>query len=363
MKLKRIVSAFMAGVIAVTTTVSGLNLNVGAVSETIVIPSEKTNVVIPKSNTDMPEGYNTNLKGMMVGYVADLKDNDTIQLKPTVALRGELRSHIIINIFGETIDIGNDPFIQINESMKVKDIINLKGKTSFDNDGIKKEYQVSDITAIAIDLFDYVEGEDFDYIRFEMIISPGSSSDSDESAIISAPTTLKSTPVSPTSTKLTWKSTADSFNIYRATSKGGTYKKIGTSESASYTDKGLSKGKTYYYKVTAVSGGKESAFSKTISEKACAPAPTSVKATKSADGKAKLTWKKARGAEGYEIFMATSSGGKFSKIKTVTKGTTTGITKSGLTSGKTYYFKMRSYITVNGKKVYSGYSKTVKVTV
>lgn len=190
---------------------------------------------------------------------------------------------------------------------------------------------------------------------------PSSSNSSDVKP--TAPTTVKSTPVSPTSTKLTWKSTADSFNIYRATSKSGTYKKIGTSKTASYTDKGLTKGKTYYYKVTAVSGGKESGFSKIVSAKACAPEPTSVKATKSADGKAKLTWKKANGAEGYEIFMATSSGGKFSKIKTLTKGTSVGITKSGLTSGKTYYFKVRSYITVNGKKVYSGYSKIVKVTV
>lgn len=44
---------------------------------------------------------------------------------------------------------------------------------------------------------------------------------------------------------------ADSYKIYRATSKNGSYKCIGTTKSDSYKDEGLKAGKTYYYKVKA----------------------------------------------------------------------------------------------------------------
>ncbi len=55
--------------------------------------------------------------------------------------------------------------------------------------------------------------------------------------------------------KLTWSATfgADGYQVYRAESKNGTYKKIGTVKNGklTYTDKKAKKGKTYYYKVRA----------------------------------------------------------------------------------------------------------------
>ena len=61
--------------------------------------------------------------------------------------------------------------------------------------------------------------------------------------------------------------------------------------------------------------------------------------------------------------MSTSKKGKYSKIKTVTKGNTVSYTKSDLKKNKTYYFKIRTYRTVDGKKVYSSYSsvKNIKI--
>ena len=178
-----------------------------------------------------------------------------------------------------------------------------------------------------------------------------------------SPTTLKATAKSATSIGLTWRSTADSYNIYRSTSKTGTYKKIATSTKAGYTDKGLSKGKTYYYKVTAVSGGKESEYSKIVSAKAVAPAPSTVKAVKTQSGTAKVTWSKTGGTSGYEIYMSSSATNGFKKIKTSGANSAASFTKTGLKTGQTYYFKIRTYTGVNGKKVYSGFSKVVKVTV
>lgn len=61
------------------------------------------------------------------------------------------------------------------------------------------------------------------------------------------------------SAKLSWTkvSGAKGYELYRATSKNGTYKKIATTSKTSYQDKKLSSKKTYYYKVRAykTSGG------------------------------------------------------------------------------------------------------------
>ena len=53
--------------------------------------------------------------------------------------------------------------------------------------------------------------------------------------------------------KVSWKSVsgANGYEVYSSTSKSGTYKKIKTTSSLSYTNSGLKKGKTYYYKVRA----------------------------------------------------------------------------------------------------------------
>lgn len=78
----------------------------------------------------------------------------------------------------------------------------------------------------------------------------------------------------------------------------------------------------------------------------------------------KLSWKKVSNASGYEITYATDS--KFKKNKkvcNVNKGKTTSATIKKLKAGKTYYVKVRAYQNVNGKKVYSGYTKTVKVKI
>lgn len=184
-----------------------------------------------------------------------------------------------------------------------------------------------------------------------------------------APTSVKVTAKTTTSADVSWKEVYNvtGYTVYRSTSKNGTFKKVGSTTATSYIDKGLTKGKTYYYKVVSYvnTNGKQidSTYSSVVSVKACAPAPASITAKKSKAGVAKITWGKSVGASGYEVYMATSANGKFTKITTVSKPTTLSFTKSGLTKGKTYYFKVRTYTTVNGSKVYSDYTKTVKVKV
>lgn len=56
------------------------------------------------------------------------------------------------------------------------------------------------------------------------------------------------------SATITWEKIkgADEYVIYRSTKKNGTYKEVATVTGTSYKDKGLTKGKTYYYKIKAV---------------------------------------------------------------------------------------------------------------
>ena len=54
--------------------------------------------------------------------------------------------------------------------------------------------------------------------------------------------------------KVTWKKVdgATQYVVYRATNQKGKYEKVGTSKTTSFTDKKAKNGKTYYYKVVAV---------------------------------------------------------------------------------------------------------------
>ncbi len=90
-------------------------------------------------------------------------------------------------------------------------------------------------------------------------------------------------------------------------------------------------------------------------------APTITKITTKSK-KANLKWSKSIGATGYEVYMATSKNGKFEKIKTITSQTLK-YTKSKLKKKKKYFFKIRPYKKIDGKKVYGSYSdvKSIKV--
>ena len=82
-------------------------------------------------------------------------------------------------------------------------------------------------------------------------------------------------------------------------------------------------------------------------------------------GKKRLTvsWKKNSSVSGYQIQYSTSN--RFSSPKTVTVKSykTTSLTLKNLKSKKAYYVRIRTYKTVNGKKIYSDWSaKALKKT-
>ena len=88
------------------------------------------------------------------------------------------------------------------------------------------------------------------------------------------------------------------------------------------------------------------------------PKSAKIKKVKAAKKAVSVEWKKVSGVKGYQVQVATDK--KFKKNKkttTVKKQKTTKVTIKKLKAKKKYYVRMRTYKTVNGKKVYSSWSK------
>jgi fibronectin type 3 domain-containing protein len=181
---------------------------------------------------------------------------------------------------------------------------------------------------------------------------------------IATPTNLTLTNKSLTSIKLNWSKSADAvkYEVYRATSKSGKYYLKATVTTNYYTNTALTTGKTYYYKVKAVgkSGTYKSFYSAVKYLTAKPMTVTGVAVNKSGTKSANVSWTKQSGVTGYAVYRATSKSGTYSLIKNVTTGN---YNDTSLTSGKTYYYKVRAYKTVSGKKVYGNYSEIVSVKI
>ena len=164
-----------------------------------------------------------------------------------------------------------------------------------------------------------------------------------------------------------WRQNADgSWNIVKTLGDKGNELTNNQGATTAYSNTGLTAGENYTYKMRAfmiTEDGRKvfGAYSDEYTVAAMPDAPvvtgTSPKATR-----AQLTWDALNGAAGYQIWMAEAEDGEYKIVKSVTDGSTT-YTKYDLTSGKTYYFKVRAYTEVEGKKTFGAYSEIVSVDV
>jgi hypothetical protein len=140
---------------------------------------------------------------------------------------------------------------------------------------------------------------------------------------------------------LTWtaSSGATSYNVKRATTAGGPYTQLASSSSAGYADSSVTNGTAYYYVVSALNAGGESAnsaqASATPAAAASAPAaPTNLTAT-SGNAQISLTWSASSGATSYHVKRATVNGGPYTQIAAPTS---TSYLDTALSNGTTYYY-------------------------
>ena len=153
---------------------------------------------------------------------------------------------------------------------------------------------------------------------------------------------------------------AAKYEVYRARSLNGDYIKYATVTGTSYTNTSyIENGNTYYYKVRALkSDGTAGAWSSivavTYKQTLSAPAVTG---GNDAQGRPTLTWNAVSGAAKYEVYRARSKDGTYTKYSTTTGTAYTN--SSYLTSGATYYYKVRA-LDANGNA--GPYSAVVSVT-
>lgn len=189
---------------------------------------------------------------------------------------------------------------------------------------------------------------------------------------------LPSTPslkslVSPTYTKLTltWGavSGATGYRIYRKTSSSSSWSTLATVKgTTSYTDTGLTCGKTYIYTVRAYrtvdgktywSGYKTSGITAMCKPKT----PTLKSIIGISETSARITYEEISGANGYYIYRKTGSSG-WSKIATVKAKDITYYDDKNCKVGNSYTYTVRAFRNVNGSPVLSSYDTkglTVKI--
>ena len=184
------------------------------------------------------------------------------------------------------------------------------------------------------------------------------------------PASVKSASQTTSSVKLSWSavSGAAGYKVYRYSPAKKAYVDAGSTTGTSLVVKSLLAGTKYTFRVVAygkTSNGKvydsdSYAILKTAT-KTKTPEITKVTAS-STKGKAYVYHSNVSGETGYTVYYSTSKNSGFKKYANF-KADTTRCDITKLTSGKTYYFKVRTYITTDSGYVYSAWSavKSVKV--
>lgn len=119
---------------------------------------------------------------------------------------------------------------------------------------------------------------------------------------------------------------ANSYTIYKYEAVGGTYKTISNVTGTSYVDTNCVTGKTYFYRIRAVSKGSDGSVLKGKtsgynSAKAKLTTPVISSVTSAGYSTLKITFSKVEGATEYQIYRSYASNGAYKLIKTTTSTT------------------------------------------
>jgi len=143
--------------------------------------------------------------------------------------------------------------------------------------------------------------------------------------------------------RLTWEAVegAVKYQVYRSTDQNGTYTRMYTTTTTSYTNTNAEPEVQYYYKVRAIAENPEadSAFSVVDSRFCDLPRPVVTANNVDATGKIRLTWKAVEGAVKYKVYRSESKDGTY-KLMYTTNGTS--YTNSNAKPGVRYYYKVRA---------------------
>ncbi len=149
---------------------------------------------------------------------------------------------------------------------------------------------------------------------------------------------------------------ASGYEIYRSTSSTGTYLGLTTIYTTSFTNISLNFNASYYYKVraftTTPTGRVYGNFSSIVSAKTALNAPTMTLKSESTSS-IRIAWSSVQGATAYQIYRASTINGTYTRVTTTTSSS---YLNTGLSTGTTYYYKVRAYRIQYGVTYYGGYS-------
>lgn len=160
---------------------------------------------------------------------------------------------------------------------------------------------------------------------------------------------------------LTWNTVKDAleYQVLRYDSSVKDYVKIATTSSTNYTTESIW-GNNVFVVCAVKADGVLSGYSNQIIINNTIISGFKLKSQKK---QVNLSWKTVAAADGYYIYRATSINGKYTKVKTISKNSTTSYIDKVVKSKKQYYYKVCAYKAVNNKKVPGEYTNIESIKV
>jgi fibronectin type 3 domain-containing protein len=171
----------------------------------------------------------------------------------------------------------------------------------------------------------------------------------------SVPSGLAAGTTTASTIALSWSTSTDpdsavaGYYVYRSTTSGGTYTKVGTVNATSFTDSNLLASTTYYYKVAAYDpsnnlSAQSSSVSATTTSAPVPTVPSGLAMSTATTTGISLTWtastESGGSVSGYKVYRSPTSTGTYAQVGT---STSTSFTDSGLTASTTYYYEVSAY--------------------
>lgn len=165
--------------------------------------------------------------------------------------------------------------------------------------------------------------------------------------------------------KVTWTkdASATKYRVWRKTGSSSWTALDTVSGTTSYVDTTAVSGTTYYYAVRAYYGNETNYSSnvwsgyKSSSTLYYLAAPDLGTPSSTSSGM-QVTWSKVTGAKGYWIYRRTSASDSWTRIATVTSGSTTTYVDTSAKEGSSYYYTVRAYTQNSSGTTYSSYWHT-----
>ena len=175
---------------------------------------------------------------------------------------------------------------------------------------------------------------------------------------VSSPADFKVSVRKKTKLTLKWKSVKNAEGYVLEIKQDGKYIKLTDTAKTSFSVEGLKGGNIYGFRLRAyIKDGRKKIYSEKIYLNACTkPSTVTIKNKTCENRSVTINWKKTAG-DGYQLQHSTDKNFASYTSKKITGAENVTYTTKKLNASTTYYFRIRSYVTLNSKTYYSDWSE------